>query len=167
MNSTQSRDGGANVRVPPPLTFGAAVVVGWCLDRFVFALAVPLENTQRSFATAIVGLAGLVLILLAQVLFSGSGQDPRPWKPSPSLIARGPYLFSRNPMYLSMVLLTCCVGFALNTLWIIILSAPALLGVHHTAVLREEAYLLESFGDSYRQYMTRVPRYLGWPKGRS
>ena len=162
MESTRSRHGGANVRVPPPLVFGAAILAGWCLHRFVFALPVPGGELLRRTLTATTGLAGLLLILLAHIRFSSTGQDPRPWKPSPALIGRGPYRYSRNPMYLAMVLLVCGVGFALDTLWMVILAGPALAAVHHTAVLKEEAYLLETFGESYADYVARTPRYLGW-----
>ena len=43
------------------------------------------------------------------VLFRRTGQSENPWKPTP-LVERGPFRFTRNPMYLQMVLV--CVGFA-------------------------------------------------------
>ena len=39
---------------------------------------------------------------------------------------------------------------------------PAAMLMHYGVVLREERYLAAKFGEDYRQYMTRVPRY-GWP----
>jgi len=167
MKNTQSKHGGANVRVPPPVIFLVGILAGALLNRFVHAFPVPTGETVRVVTAAGAGLAGLAVIFSAQVLFRRTGQDPRPWKPTPELVERGPYRCSRNPIYLAMVLVQCSVGLALDDFWIVILSLPALLGVHFTAVLPEERYLLASFGESYAGYMARVPRYLGWPRGRS
>ena len=52
------------------------------------------------------------------------------------------------------------LGLAVNNLWISLFAAPALLAVHVIAVLPEERYLSEKFGESYRAYAARVRRYL-------
>jgi protein-S-isoprenylcysteine O-methyltransferase Ste14 len=52
------------------------------------------------------------------------------------------------------------IGLMLGNLWVVLLAAVYLVVVHYTAVLPEEAYLDEKFGDSYRQYKQRVRRYL-------
>ncbi|HEY1586248.1 MAG TPA: isoprenylcysteine carboxylmethyltransferase family protein, partial [Polyangia bacterium] len=96
----------------------------------------------------------------ARQLFVTSGQDPKPWMPSPSLVVRGPYRFTRNPMYVGMTLLQVGIGFLHGNLWIVLLAPALLLTVHYTAVLREEAYLEEKFGDAYRAFKRRVRRYL-------
>ena len=163
MNRIESRQGGANVRTPPPLVFVIGTVAGCALDTYVRRLPVPIGETPRLFAAAVAALAGLLLILSALVLFRRTGQDPQPWKPSPELIGQGPYRFSRNPIYLGMLLLQCSVGFAFNSLWIVLLSAPSLLGVHFAAVLPEERYLAHRFGEGYRRYAATTARYLGWP----
>ncbi|HEX9104992.1 MAG TPA: isoprenylcysteine carboxylmethyltransferase family protein [Polyangia bacterium] len=96
----------------------------------------------------------------AQGLFRRSGQHPAPWKPSPSLVLQGPYRFTRNPMYVGMTGVQVGIGVMLGNLWVVLLAAPALMIVHYTAVLREEAYLEEKFGDDYLQLKRRVRRYL-------
>ena len=63
-------------------------------------------------------------------------------------------------MYVGMTVLTIGLGVALNNLWISLFALPALLFVHVIAVLPEEKYLSEKFGDSYRTYLTQVRRYL-------
>jgi protein-S-isoprenylcysteine O-methyltransferase Ste14 len=47
-----------------------------------------------------------------------------------------------------------------NNLWISLFAAPALMTVHFIAVLPEERYLAEKFGDSYRSFLARVRRYI-------
>jgi protein-S-isoprenylcysteine O-methyltransferase Ste14 len=150
---------GARVRVPPPLAFVLAVLAGMAL-----ASAMPNPTpVRRPFGLVIgYGLAaiGLGLMGSAIVLFRRSGQDPIPWKPTPSLLFRGPYRFTRNPMYVGMTLLTAGLGVWLDNLWIVLLALPALAIVHFTAVLPEETYLSEKFGEPYRAYMAAVRRYI-------
>jgi protein-S-isoprenylcysteine O-methyltransferase Ste14 len=152
--SAQSAQGGARVRLPPPVVFGAAILIG--------ALIPGLRTSVWTSAPA-----GAVLIVLGVALagwavgwFRRTGQDPAPWKPSPELISRGPYRFSRNPMYVGMTVITIGLGGLLARGWIALLAPVALWLVHRTAVLREEAYLAEKFGEPYLAYKARVRRYL-------
>ena len=46
--------------------------------------------------------------------------------------------------------------------WLLVLLVPMAFALHHGGVLREERYLEAKFGDLYRLYRDRVPRY-GWP----
>lgn len=159
-SETENKQGGARVRVPPPLVFLIAIGAGVLLETYVLSVPSPLHGV-RFGAAFILALPGVALVFSALHLFERTGQKPEPWKPSPVLIARGPYRYSRNPMYLSMGLFECAIGLAFDNLWIVILSAPALLAVHHLAVLPEERYLTGRFGESYRRYMAAVPRYIG------
>jgi len=123
----------------------------------------PLAVAARNLALAagvVVLLGGLWLIVGAWTLFKRTGQDPKPWKPTPEIVLSGPYRFTRNPMYLGLTCIQIGVGLALNNLWISLLAAISLLTVHFIAVIPEENYLTEKFGDSYRGYLVKVRRYL-------
>ena len=63
-------------------------------------------------------------------------------------------------MYLGVTLFELGLGLAVNNLWISLFAAPALLTVHFIAVLPEEKYLSEKFGESYKAYLAQVSRYL-------
>jgi protein-S-isoprenylcysteine O-methyltransferase Ste14 len=155
-DNVQSKEGGARVRAPPPLVFLAAIVAGAFLPglRLWWSLGV------RIAVGAILIAAGLAVGLGAIKLFRKTGQDPKPWQPTPELIFDGPYKYTRNPMYVSMVLITLAVAaFSLRG-WIAVLAPVALLIVHYTAVLREESYLADKFGEPYLAYKAKVRRYL-------
>jgi protein-S-isoprenylcysteine O-methyltransferase Ste14 len=98
--------------------------------------------------------------LWSVVLFRRSGQNENPWKPTPSVVDRGPFRFTRNPMYLQMVI--ACVGFAvvLSNLWILLLTPLCALLLQTLAILPEEAYLERKFGQTYLDYKSRVRRWL-------
>lgn len=87
-------------------------------------------------------LAGLWLGADAWKLFKRTGQDPAPWKPSPELVLRGIYRFTRNPMYVVMTCIQVDLGLVLNNLWIALLAALSLATVHFIAVLRRLTVLL-------------------------
>ncbi|HXW71730.1 MAG TPA: isoprenylcysteine carboxylmethyltransferase family protein [Methylocella sp.] len=80
--------------------------------------------------------------------------------PATDLATSGIFAWSRNPMYLGMVLL--CIGFAVasNSLWTLIL-AVIFAGVLQKGVIEpEEAYLERRFGQRYRDYKARVRRWI-------
>jgi protein-S-isoprenylcysteine O-methyltransferase Ste14 len=162
MTETQNKWGGARVRVPPPLVFLTGVCGGALIDAFAWPLPFSFGRAARLTVASVVGLVGLLLMASTISWFRRTGQDPQPWKPTPELIARGPYRFCRNPMYIGMSLLQGSAGLFFDRLWILLLVVPALVLVHFTAVLPEERYLAERFGDAYRAYLASVPRYLGW-----
>ncbi|HKE35298.1 MAG TPA: isoprenylcysteine carboxylmethyltransferase family protein [Candidatus Acidoferrum sp.] len=159
MSKADSGERGANVRFPPPLIYLASILLG-----VVIRYAMPLPNPAESFITRAAGiaiiLAGLWLNADAWKLFKSTGQHPAPWKPSPELVLNGSYRFTRNPMYLGMTCIQVGLGLALNNLWISLLAAFSLLAVHFIAVVPEEKYLAEKFGESYTGYVIKVRRYL-------
>lgn len=156
----QSPQGGARVRFPPPLVFLAFLVVGVLLNALVLPLGFPLPRSITLAAGGLLVLAAIALFATALRLFRATGQHPRPWLPTPSLIVEGPYRFSRNPIYLAMTLLQIALGLLLDNAWIVALSAASLTTVHFMAVRPEEAYLLDLFGEPYRTYLASVRRYL-------
>ena len=76
------------------------------------------------------------------------------------IIVSGPYQFSRNPMYVAWTMLYLGTAMLVNTWWLLILL-PAVTAFTHCIVVRQEEQKLEQkFGEEYREYMRRVPRYL-------
>ena len=152
--------GGARVKLPPPLLLLGFIGAGVGLRWLVTPPPLPGGRAvQFAVGGALVALA-LAIGGSAVGLFKKTGQNPAPWKPSPSLVLQGAYRFTRNPMYVGMTLILAGLGFALDDLWLVIGAALFLVIVHYTAVLPEEAYLDEKFGDDYRAYKKKVRRYL-------
>jgi protein-S-isoprenylcysteine O-methyltransferase Ste14 len=75
------------------------------------------------------------------------------------LIRRGPYAFSRNPMYLAWTLVYAGAACVANTVWLLVFL-PVVLLATHVGVVREERRLDDRFGAAYRSYKTSVRRYL-------
>jgi protein-S-isoprenylcysteine O-methyltransferase Ste14 len=150
---------GANVRFPPPLIFVISLLIGIGMYYAVAAFPVPVDRTLSAICGLLIVVAGVAIVASARIHFSRTGQSPIPWKPSPELILQGPYKFTRNPMYVGVTIIQIGLGVGFNNLWIALFAPLALLTVHFVAVLPEERYLSEKFGDSYKTYLTRVRRY--------
>jgi len=110
--------------------------------------------------------AGVCFGAWSVVLFAIVGRGTlAPIDPPTAFVARGPYQFTRNPMYVGV---SCwLLGLAALTnariLWWYALGA--MLGFHAFVVLYEEPNLRRRFGASYDAYTQHVPRWLGRRRG--
>jgi protein-S-isoprenylcysteine O-methyltransferase Ste14 len=159
MAKAQSKYGGAKVRFPPPLIFLALVGAAVAVQRSIWPMAIRLGFWSR-LVGGVAALAGLAMVIAARLWFRRTGQNPVPWTPSPELLVRGVYRYTRNPMYVGVTLFQFGLGAAIDNLWISALAPIGLAIVHFIAVRPEEAYLTEKFGESYLRYKAAVRRYL-------
>ena len=153
---------GAAVRFPPPILPIVTIVAGHILGRFLplFPDSV-LPTPQRYWIGGLIAVAAVLILGIWPIrLFRNSGQDVKPWSPTPEIVIVGPYKFTRNPMYLQMILF--CIGFAiiLSDIWILILTPVCGWLLCNIAIRHEEAYLEEKFGESYRNYKKNVRRWI-------
>ena len=107
--------------------------------------------------------AAMVLNIWADRLFHSYGAGVRPFSPVAGLVSQGPFRFTRNPMYLGMVLASASLPLITSlyaNFW-----APAALAVwlHFRFVLPEEAFLRDLLGAPYLLYANTIPRWLGLP----
>lgn len=156
---TNSEPDGAAVRLPPPLVFLGALVLGAVIQTFA-PLRLELPFALRAGGALFAGAAGVALLAGALSLFRRTGQDPKPWEPTPEIVSTGIYRFTRNPMYVGMALLLLALGLAFANAWIVALVPTVLAVVYWTAVRHEEAYLERKFGAAYEAYKARTRRWL-------
>ncbi len=145
----------------PPLLFLAALVLGFALDGL---LPLPLTNPEL---TAIGWTAGGALIASGiGIMAAGIHNFSRADTPVPSnqvvraLVTTGIHGWSRNPIYVGMLLLYAGIGIAVRSPWILILALPLFIILRYGVVAREETYLERRFGDRYRDYKAHVRRWL-------
>jgi protein-S-isoprenylcysteine O-methyltransferase Ste14 len=160
MDHSTAAERGARVSFPPPLVFVVAILSGAAVACAGAPAHAPVQRAISLVGGIVVLATGVSLIASARLLFLRTRQNPAPWKPTPELILNGPYRFTRNPMYLGCTLVVLGLGLTSNNLWISLFAAPALLAVHFIAVLPEERYLCEKFGEPYERYLVQVRRYV-------
>jgi len=149
----------ADVHILPPLLFLGSIALGVLLQFAVALRLAPGSGLRVALGLALVAL-GVAPIVWAIRWMSRTQQDPDPRKPTPELIAGGPFRFSRNPIYVGMTLIQTGVGVALGNLWVLLLIAPTLFILQRGVIEKEEAYLERKFGDSYARYRALVRRWL-------
>ena len=149
-----------NVVIFPPLIPFSVLVVGVVLNFFMpLGLLAHFLFLGRIVVGVIAFVIGIGMVIGANRLFQRIGTNARPSKPTMALASSGMFTWTRNPMYVggSLALLGIAIGFALD--WVILLLVASLPLVHYGIILREERYLERKFGDEYRRYKTKVPRY--------
>jgi protein-S-isoprenylcysteine O-methyltransferase Ste14 len=109
---------------------------------------------------AIVFVVALALFGWAIVTISRAGSNVPTNRPTTTIVDTGPYGFTRNPIYLAMVLglLAAAIGF--DSAWPLLTLVPFVLVIRYGVIAREEAYLECKFGDVYAGYRARVRRWL-------
>ncbi len=70
----------------------------------------------------------------------------------------GIYSISRNPMYSSFFFMNTATFLFLPSILLLIVMLYGMI-VHHFIIIGEEKFLENEFGDEYRKYKTKVPRY--------
>jgi len=104
-------------------------------------------------------IVGLSIITWAKITMGGNWALPGSVKDNQkSLITSGPFLFSRNPIYVGRIL--TLIGFELGLQsWLILILIPDIIATHFI-IAEEERSLYKKFGKSYENYTNKVRRYL-------
>ncbi|MBN1136527.1 MAG: isoprenylcysteine carboxylmethyltransferase family protein, partial [Anaerolineae bacterium] len=118
----------------------------------VLILATPLRIGTSVLGVGIVlYLFGFVLMVVALIHYRQT--------PMGEAVVKGVYRISRNPQWVALVLVVFGIAIAIGS-WTAITLAVVMVVAGHFRILAEEEVCLEQYGESYRRYMERVPRYL-------
>ncbi|MHB1769876.1 MAG: methyltransferase family protein [Minisyncoccota bacterium] len=158
MKEATSTSDSPRIIAPPPLIYAGGLAVGIVLHWFNPLPFVP-ENLAAPLGAAFIAIA-VVLMVTALRTFAKAKTSVDPRKPTARIVSTGPYRFIRNPIYLSMTLLTVGIALWINTLWILLMLVPVFLIVQFGVVAREETYLARKFGEEYLRYTSNVRRWL-------
>jgi len=141
----------------PPLIV-ALFLAGAAVLEWLIPVAVIPDAAQYPIGIVAV-LAGIAIMppVLARFRKAGTPLDVR--KPTTAILADGPYRFSRNPVYVSMLLAYLGIGVLVDGLWILLLAIPLAVVIDHGVIRREERYLEDRFGEEYLRYKLSVRRW--------
>jgi len=144
---------------PPPLVYVIFAFIGGLLNN-IFPLGLGIEAPLNLW------LAGIFILLLAgfmiymEVLFLLKKTNPFPWKPANALITDGPYAWSRNPIYVAMILIHVAGAFYYNSFWPLFTAVFTVAIMNRFIIPREEKHLEAKFGTEYINYKSRVNRWI-------
>ena len=148
----------SGVVLPPPLIYVAFFLVGMGFHRYVPLARLPIG--MGHVLAAILVFSCVVLTTWSFRRFWASGTSIVPIRPTTALVIEGPYRFTRNPMYLGLLLLYVGAACWFGLVWPLLLAPVLVLVMDVLVISREERYLTRKFGDEYRQYQAHVRRWL-------
>jgi protein-S-isoprenylcysteine O-methyltransferase Ste14 len=103
---------------------------------------------------------GFLIGMAGSVKFRQVGTTIVPGQVSSTLVTGGVFGFSRNPIYLGMLLALAGIWLLLGSLSPVVMVPLFWLALNQTIIPLEERMLTERFGDEYRAYQRRVRRWL-------
>ena len=145
-------------KIPPPIL--ALVLIG--LIYLSSLLIVPITFNYQGSLSALVLIMGLACVLPSFRLFAKYKTTITPLKPSEAtaLVTEGMYRYSRNPMYLGLLLLTISSTIWFGT-WVgIIINIVFIFFINFLQIIPEEEALLTIFGEEYDDYKKNVRRWI-------
>lgn len=148
----------SGIQFPPPFLYVGVFLLGLLLDELV--PVAPLPRSLSRLLAALLLLPGFGLLLWSLWLFLKARTSPLPMRPTTALVFSGPYRWTRNPMYLAMLLVYLGLALSFDVFWVLVLTPVVLSLVVRLVIRREEEYLETKFGDEYRQYKTQVRRWI-------
>jgi protein-S-isoprenylcysteine O-methyltransferase Ste14 len=138
----------------------AGLIPVWILGRKANNLFIkPWQFYQ--FSGFLVFVTGFLIMLICIISFAVKGRGTlSPADPTKKLVVTGLYKFSRNPMYIGvmMILTGEAIFFESVSLWIYLLVVN--IGFNIFILLHEEPRLQKDFGEEYKKYCQKVRRWI-------
>jgi protein-S-isoprenylcysteine O-methyltransferase Ste14 len=142
----------------PPLLFIAVILGGRMLDHW---LPVPwIPPGPAHLAGTVVIVLGLANDVWCVFTLSRHNTTILPHRAVTALVTSGPYRHSRNPIYVSELVITLGCGLLLRSPAIVLFIPVLFFALTKLAIEPEERHLRAKFGLEFEQYAARTPRWL-------
>ncbi|RPH04081.1 MAG: isoprenylcysteine carboxylmethyltransferase family protein [bacterium TMED144] len=145
-------------RIPPPIITMLCVLVIF-LSKSIFPSFVFSYKLEIGI---VVSIAGLLLLAVSVKSFINNNTtiNPLNLKKSTYLVTNGLFRFSRNPMYLGMLLFLVGTSIILNIIGGLIISILFIFYMNFFQIIPEEKALENLFGKDYRNYKKNIRRWI-------
>jgi len=133
--------------------------VGWLIwfAAVIYSIFLPLRvGTMWFYVGLPISVIGLIAYTVAMGSFFTTPMEKEP-------LVRGLYRYSRHPMYITQFVMFIGVGIACAS-WVFLLFSVVYTIFSFIIAIPEECQCLEKYGDAYREYMNKTPRWIGIPK---
>ncbi len=142
----------------PPTYFLFSITVMVLLDLFIpWVRFIP---GRWNFTGIIFLTAGVLINIAADNAFRLSGTTIKPFEESSSLVTKGLYRFTRNPMYLGFALILTGAALLMGSLTPFFIIPLFIILIEKRFVVREEQMLAMKFGTSWQKYASRTNRWI-------
>ena len=135
------------IKIPPPIWTIAMLLVAYELQRSLNWAAVVYARSPP--AAILLLIAGVGLAIWGRRMFAAAGTEIMPASPSNKmLVMRGPFLFTRNPMYLGLILASLAIALYAGTIPFLFVPILLFLLCNFIFIPFEEAKMQRQFGDT-------------------
>jgi len=150
-----------DTKIPPPLIMLSAASLIW-LAPPALRVALPLADHTLTWPALALFLCGVAIDLISLFYFVRARTTVNPLNPekTSSLVTSGLYRFSRNPMYLGMLLWLLALCLYLNNIAGLLVAAAFVAYINRFQIRPEERALQQQFGEAYERYQQQVARWL-------
>jgi protein-S-isoprenylcysteine O-methyltransferase Ste14 len=149
----------AGVIAPPPLLPLAVLLLAEAL-RWWQPVPMPGALAWRLLLAAIVGGGALLVVVWAVRELRRARTPVEPWKATRTIVATGPYAWSRNPIYVAFLGVQLAWAWGRGDAWPLLLLPLTIILLGWGVIGREERYLAARFGAPYDAYRQRVRRWI-------
>jgi protein-S-isoprenylcysteine O-methyltransferase Ste14 len=144
-------------RVNPPHYFALAIAM---MIAMVWLPGAEIFAPPWHYTGAVALVCGVAIAMAASRQFAVVGTNIVPLTRSSALVTNGAFAFTRNPMYLGMVLALLGIALLLNRPWPYLVPCGFVALLYFRFIRHEEALMTQTFGDAYLQYKQRVRRWV-------
>jgi len=147
-----------NNRIPPPIV----TLICGLLIYYSKSFFNQFFNFSNNGISLFLLILGLIVFISAVRSFRKQKTTVNPLKPkqASSLVTSGIFRFSRNPMYLGMLIILLSISFKFNLLGGIIISLSFFIFITKFQIYPEEEAMNELFGDKFTQYSNTTRRWI-------
>ena len=159
-SETRQEKDHADVAASPPFILIVVLAAGLLLNK-IFPLGIQGEPgvVTRTIGILLFVVAGIIQVPTVMLMLRHK-TTLRPDRKTTTIVTNGLFRYSRNPLYLSLMMIFCGIAFFYKLLWLFILLPVLFFALERWVVCREEEYLERLFGEEYLQYKEKVRRWL-------
>ena len=146
------------MKIPPPILVLILVISSCLSSKKIDVIHIP-NQTLTSILILLIGIL-ILIIPVSKFIKSKTTIDPIKFKKVNKLVTSGIYKYSRNPMYLGLLLIIISSSILYLNIYSVTTPMIFYYWINRFQIKREEIFLTEKFGKEYLLYMTRTRRWI-------
>jgi protein-S-isoprenylcysteine O-methyltransferase Ste14 len=139
---------------------GVFVIAALWIDRLLSLPGLLPDGARLSVSIPLMAV-GIAITAWSGYHFLKVKGTPVPFNPPPEVVSTGPYRYARNPMLTGVFLFLFGLGFAVDSVSLVLVFTPLFILVNLWELKEiEEPELVKRFGDTYIEYRSRTPMFI-------
>ena len=147
------------LKLPPVVIFFVFALLMYLLAKFLPFGEFDFFGRRYLILILLTLSVAIGLIAIGHFFKAKTTIDPRKPDKSSKLVTKGIFAYTRNPMYLAILLVLLAFGLILGNAFNTLLAVGFMVYMNRFQIAPEESALLQKFGKEYRQYFVRVRRW--------